>query len=142
MKIKVLQLFYTRNHSCLKAGIVFLFIIMFMTISSISFAGATQSKNTNQKDSPIDLSSFKLQQNYPNPFNPVTEIKFSIPVESYVELKVYNVLGNEVAILIKEEKPAGEYSVKFNASSLSSGIYIYRLHTDYSTITKKMTLIK
>ena len=142
MKIKILQLDYIRNHSFLKTGIVFLFTALFLTISSISFAGIIQGNNTNHKDSSIDLSSFKLQQNFPNPFNPVTEIKYSIPIESYVELKIYNVLGNEVATLVKEEKPAGEYSVKFDASSLSSGIYIYRLHTGYSTITKKMTLIK
>ncbi len=142
MKIKILQLYDERNYFLLKTGIVFLFLLLYMILSSLSFAGVMQGNDTNQKGSPIDLSSFKLQQNYPNPFNPVTEIKYSIPVESHVELKIYNVLGNEVATLVNEEKPAGEYSVKFDASSLSSGIYIYRLHTHYSTITKKMTLIK
>ena len=98
--------------------------------------------NNNKKDTVGELSSFYLQQNYPNPFNPSTQIKFTIPAESHVTLKVYNLLGNEVATLVDEQKPQGNYDVKFNASSLSSGIYIYRLQTDYFTITKKMTLIK
>ena len=66
---------------------------------------------------------FHLFQNYPNPFNPSTSIKFSIPNEEFVSLKVFNSLGEEVAVLINETKPAGNYSISFNASSLTSGVY-------------------
>ena len=142
MKTKTFLLYDERKSFFLKSGTIFLILLFFMYLSSLSFAGQAQKNNTNQNVSSIDLSSFKLNQNYPNPFNPSTQIKYSIPVETHVELKVYNVLGNEVATLVNEEEPAGEYTVKFSASSLSSGVYIYRLQTDYSTITRKMTLIR
>ena len=94
-------------------------------------------------------TEFKLEQNYPNPFNPVTTINYSIPyVETQhaasqnVALKVYDILGNEVAILINEEKPAGNYKVEFNANNLPSGIYFYRLTAGNHTETKKMMLLK
>jgi len=85
---------------------------------------------------------FYLSQNYPNPFNPGTKIKFSIPHSGIVSLKVYDILGNEVANLIDEEKPAGEYEVEFYAKELSSGIYFYTLRTGAFIQTKKMILIK
>ncbi len=137
-----LQLFNDRRSLKLKIVIAFLFLVTPVFLPS-TFGNEIQKNNGDKtENSGVDLSSFKLQQNYPNPFNPTTQIKYSIPVESHVKLNVYNVLGNEVATLIDEDKPAGEYSVKFDASALSSGIYIYRLQTDYSTITKKMTMIK
>jgi hypothetical protein len=85
---------------------------------------------------------FQLQQNYPNPFNPSTRITYSIPQRSYISLKVYDVLGNEVAILIDEEKLAGEYEVVFVASGLSSGIYYYQLISGGNIETRKMLLIR
>ena len=94
------------------------------------------------------VSEFRLEQNYPNPFNPNTKIKFTIPVTlsevewSLVTLKVYDVLGNEVATLISEEKPAGNYEVEFSANDLSSGIYFYQLRTESFTDTKKMILLR
>jgi len=92
-------------------------------------------------------AQYSLSQNYPNPFNPVTIIKYSIPaVETQnfasVQLKVYDVLGNEVATLVNEEKPAGSYEVKFNASQLSSGIYFYKLQAGNYSEMKKMILMK
>jgi hypothetical protein len=72
-------------------------------------------------------SQFILSQNYPNPFNPSTVISYQLAVGSHVTLKVYDVLGKEVATLVNEEKPAGNYKIKFNAGSLSSGIYFYTL---------------
>ncbi|MBE0551904.1 MAG: T9SS type A sorting domain-containing protein, partial [Ignavibacterium sp.] len=72
-------------------------------------------------------TEFILHQNYPNPFNPSTKISWQSPVSSHQILKVYDVLGNEVAALVNEEKPAGNYSVEFNASQLASGIYLYKL---------------
>ena len=142
MHIKLLQSLTDRKIFNLKIIIVSLFLILSAAAPSLIFGRDIQKNNTNKKDPSVELSSFKLEQNYPNPFNPTTQISYSIPVASHVRLKVYNVLGNEIATLVNEEKPAGEYSVKFNASDLSSGVYIYRLQTDYSVITKKMTLLK
>ena len=83
-----------------------------------------------------------MLQNYPNPFNPSTTIKFQIPNSSFVNLKVYDVLGNEVATLVNEEKPAGTYQLSFDASNLSSGIYFYKLQAGNIVETKKMILLK
>jgi hypothetical protein len=93
-----------------------------------------------------DLSSatpqeFHLDQNYPNPFNPSTNINYSIPQSGLVSLKVYDVLGKEVATLVNEEKTAGSYEVEFNALQLSSGIYFYKLQAGSFVETKKMILI-
>lgn len=93
--------------------------------------------------------TFSLEQNYPNPFNPSTKIKYSIPaVETHSDaslrttLKVYDILGNEVSILVDEFKQAGAYEVEFDASSLASGFYIYKLTAGNFTSSKKMLLIK
>jgi hypothetical protein len=85
---------------------------------------------------------FSLSQNYPNPFNPSTKIKYSIPQSSYVAVKVYDVLGNEIETLVNEEKPAGTYEVNWNAASLPSGVYFYQLKAGEFVQTKKMVLIK
>jgi hypothetical protein len=85
---------------------------------------------------------FSLEQNYPNPFNPSTTIRYSVPTTEFVTLKVYDVLGNEVATLVNEEKPAGSYEVNFNAAKLSSGMYLYSLQAGSYTQTKKLILMK
>jgi hypothetical protein len=85
---------------------------------------------------------FALEQNYPNPFNPSTSIQYRVSSNSQVSLKVYDVLGNEVATLVNEEKPAGSYEVKFDASGLTSGIYFYKLQAGSMVETKKMILMK
>jgi hypothetical protein len=85
---------------------------------------------------------FALEQNYPNPFNPSTTIRYSIRENSLVTLKIYDILGNEVATLVREVKPAGIYSVNFNSGSLSSGIYFYKLNAGNFTETKKMIMLK
>jgi len=97
----------------------------------------------------ISVADFSLRQNYPNPFNPSTTINFTIPssTEYYsvlqnISLKVYDILGNEVVTLVDESKPAGNYSVKFDGSSLVSGIYFYKLKTASFVLTKKMLLLK
>jgi hypothetical protein len=82
------------------------------------------------------------EQNYPNPFNPSTTISWQLPVDAFVSLKVYDVLGNEVASLVNEEKPAGIYEVEFDASTLSSGTYFYRLEAGSFVQTRKMILLK
>lgn len=86
--------------------------------------------------------NYALMQNYPNPFNPVTNINFSIPVASYTELKVYDAIGREVAVLFSSNAPAGNHTVKFDAAELSSGVYFYTLKSGNFTETKKMALIK
>jgi hypothetical protein len=85
---------------------------------------------------------FNLEQNYPNPFNPSTKINYKISATGKISLKVYDVLGNEVATLVNEEKPAGSYEVTFNAEGLASGVYIYRLKSGSSSLSKKLLLLK
>ncbi|MBK7629453.1 MAG: T9SS type A sorting domain-containing protein [Ignavibacteriales bacterium] len=97
---------------------------------------------TSIKNQPIVISEFKLDQNYPNPFNPSTKISWQSPVSSHQSLKIYDVLGNEVATLVNEYKSAGSYEIVFNASKLSSGIYFYRFTAGSFVQTKKMILIK
>ena len=89
-------------------------------------------------------TEFVLNQNYPNPFNPSTIISFQLPATSNVTLKVYDILGNEVATLVNEYKQAGAYNVEFGIKNveLSSGIYFYRLQVGDFVQTKKMILIK
>jgi len=85
---------------------------------------------------------YALFQNYPNPFNPSTKITYTIPELSFITLKVYDVLGKEIATLVNEEKPAGNYEVEFDSSELTSGIYFYRLQAGSFVETKKMILLK
>ncbi len=103
------------------------------------------------EDEPLVVSNFKLEQNYPNPFNPSTKIKFTIPSviasgakqSQIVSLKVYDILGNEIATLINKELSAGEYEVEFSAKSgLTSGVYFYTLRSGAFIQTKKMILMK
>jgi hypothetical protein len=86
--------------------------------------------------------NFALYQNYPNPFNPSTKIKYSLAKSSNVVLKIFDVLGNEVANLVDEYLPAGSYEVEFGSPSFPSGIYLYKLQADSFVDTKKMILIK
>ncbi len=90
----------------------------------------------------FSLEGFTLEQNYPNPFNPTTRISWQSPVNSQQTLKVYDVLGNEVATLVDEFREAGRYEIEFDASKLASGMYLYQLKADNYTETKKMILIK
>lgn len=91
----------------------------------------------------VDIpEKFYLEQNYPNPFNPVTTIQYSLPQRSNVTLKIYDVLGKEIAVLVNEEKDRGVYNVSFDASHLSSGVYFYRLQAGSFGSTKKMILLR
>lgn len=86
--------------------------------------------------------SFIQYQNYPNPFNPTTQIKYSVKEDGFVTMKVYDVLGKEVAVLVNDEKLTATYTVNFDASMLSSGIYFYTITAKDFHQTKKMLLIK
>jgi hypothetical protein len=86
--------------------------------------------------------TYYLHQNYPNPFNPNTTISWQSPVGGHQTIKVFDVLGNEIATLVDEYKAAGRYEVEFNASRLASGIYFYQLKAGEYTAVKKMILIK
>ena len=90
----------------------------------------------------ILVNSFQLNQNYPNPFNPSTKISWQSPVSNWQVLKVFDVLGDEVATLVDEWKEAGNYSINFDASNLPSGVYVYRLMTGNFVETKKMMLLR
>ena len=97
-------------------------------------------------DDKLQPVSYGLAQNYPNPFNPATTVEYQLKTEGFVQLKIYDVLGNEVKTLVSEYKQAGEYKIEFDASSsnggLTSGIYFYKLVTNNFTETKKMILLK
>ena len=87
-------------------------------------------------------TTFVIEQNYPNPFNPATTIKYGIPEKTFVELKVYDILGREVITLVNNEQDTGYYEIEFNASNLSSGVYLYQLKAGDYVGTKKMILLK
>jgi hypothetical protein len=93
------------------------------------------------KEEPVP-QEYTLSQNYPNPFNPTTKIEFSIPKQSIVVLKVFNILGQEVATLVSDTKAAGHYSVDFDASKLASGAYVYRLTAGNVVMVNKMMFVK
>ncbi len=101
-----------------------------------NFTTPVLSENNNLPD------EYSLAQNYPNPFNPTTKIKFGLPESATVKLSIYNILGERVAELIGEKMNAGYHEVNFNATSFSTGIYIYRLETSKFTLAKKMLLLK
>jgi hypothetical protein len=88
------------------------------------------------------VKEFSLEQNYPNPFNPATKIKFSIPKSEFVSLRVYDILGREVKVLVSENLSHGEYEADFDAKGLSSGMYYYSLRAGDNVSVKKMVLVK
>jgi photosystem II stability/assembly factor-like uncharacterized protein len=95
-----------------------------------------------QKDIDEIPTAYYLSQNYPNPFNPSTTIKFSIPSSGYATLKIYNTLGEEVAVLLNKELTSGSYEVEWNAEGLPSGVYFYQLRAEGVVETRKMLLLK
>jgi hypothetical protein len=104
--------------------------------------GTTDITNSIEVNYSGELAGYELAQNYPNPFNPTTVIKYSIPETSNVQIKVYDMLGGEVADLVNEVKDAGSHIVNFNASELSSGIYIYSIQAGSFVQNMKMTLLR
>jgi hypothetical protein len=93
-------------------------------------------------DEQIIPQNYTLLQNYPNPFNPVTNISFSLPLRSYTSLKVFDVIGREVTVIVSEELSAGSYTRQWNAAQMPSGVYFYKLHAGSYTETKKLILLK
>jgi len=110
-------------------------------LKQVDFDGTSELSDVIEVEvsAPIDYS---LSQNYPNPFNPTTTINYSIPEDGHVTLKIYDVLGNEVANLVDEQKQSGTFDVQFNASALSSGVYYYQIKAGEFTSTKKLVLMK
>ena len=115
-------------------------VTYYYRLKQVDFNGAYKYSST--VEASFGPSDFSLSQNYPNPFNPTTSIGYQLPVNSFVSLKVYDVLGNEVASLVNEQKTAGEYNAVFNASSLGSGVYFYVLKAGNFVQSRKMMLIK
>jgi hypothetical protein len=87
-------------------------------------------------------SNYLLSQNYPNPFNPTTAISYELPEADYVRIKVYNLIGKEVAVLVDEQKQAGKYKLQFDGSGIPSGVYFYRIQGGSYSETKRMILLK
>ncbi|MAT56455.1 MAG: hypothetical protein CMF23_00625 [Ignavibacteriae bacterium] len=120
-----------------------------LTIQNFMFNGGSPSANVNggsvlvgvteKENFPLD---FDLSQNYPNPFNPTTKIEYSLPSKEYVILKIYDIMGNEISVLVNEQKEAGKYQTNFDASALTSGVYIYSLQAGNFYQSHKMLLIK
>ncbi|MBK9098793.1 MAG: T9SS type A sorting domain-containing protein [bacterium] len=106
-------------------------------VDQLSLSGASDVKQLSGLP-----KEFNLSQNYPNPFNPSTKIEYSISEASFVQLKVYDILGNEVATLVDEEQSAGSYGADFSRAELSSGMYIAKLQAGNFTKTIKMILMK
>ncbi len=90
----------------------------------------------------VSPSKYLLYQNYPNPFNPSTTISYSISKSGFVQLRVYDMLGQEVANLVNKKQSAGNYKIEFNASSLTSGVYFYRIQAGNFVETKKLIVLK
>jgi hypothetical protein len=111
----------------------------FGTILKTTNGGVTFIEDENNITQPKD---FLLEQNYPNPFNPSTKISYQLPNAGNVTLKVFDVLGREVATLVDEYKNAGRFEVEFNANNLPSGVYFYQLKAGEFVETKKMILLK
>ena len=110
-------------------------------VSNLIVLSATKVTNINDNVT-NQPTEFTLSQNYPNPFNPSTKISFTLKNNSNVTLSIYNIVGEKVATLINEYKNAGSFTVNFNASQLSSGVYFYELKADANRLVKKMTLLK
>jgi hypothetical protein len=114
---------------------------MYYKLKQIDFDGTYKYSKTVVASSSKPVE-FSLSQNYPNPFNPTTTISYSIPTDNFVSLKVYNVLGNEVATLVNGQITSGAHNINFNASNLASGVYYYTIKTGNFTSTKKLMLLK
>lgn len=121
---------------CLSVIITFCFLVGNLAVNFIKTLTAVTATSENM---PV---KFSLSQNYPNPFNPVTVISYQLAVNSFVTVKLYDLLGREAATLVNEQKPAGSYTVQWNATHFASGVYFYRLQAGNFSDTKKLLLLK
>jgi hypothetical protein len=112
---------------------------MLLTVDSLVSKSFLQTLDYRGK---LKVKEYELVQNYPNPFNPSTVIRYQLPKESEVKLRIFDVLGREITTLIDQYQKEGRYEVEFNASKLASGVYIYRLEADDFVNSKKMLLVK
>lgn len=112
--------------------------------NSVSFAvnGSIEKIGAGEEIISEAIDSYKLFSNYPNPFNPSTQIVYQIPKEGFVNLTVYNTLGQVVQILVNKQQAVGKYTVEFNSNNLPSGVYIFRLQANEFSSTKKMVIAK
>jgi len=110
--------------------------------SSVAKVSAHENGTTEMNDQKSVPTEFNLLQNYPNPFNPTTTIEFTVADREAIKLVVYNMLGQEVRMLVNSELNPGKYAIPFKASELTSGVYLYRISSPTRTVTKKMTLLK
>lgn len=126
-----------------------IFIILLLTV--FVFTGGSYIYGSNKihtfnnigiGDPSAPSDDYKLYQNYPNPFNPTTKISFKINKEGFVNLSVFNLVGQEVGVLVYENKKPGVYKVEFDAQDLPSGIYLYKLQINGYVSVKRMTLIR
>ena len=118
-----------------------IFLASSQVYSAFAFIG-TSSGVTSVTEGQVIPGEFRLDQNYPNPFNPSTTIKFELPKSSVVRLTVYDMIGREVALLMNETRDAGVYEEKFDASNLSTGVYLYRLQAGSYVETRKLCLVR
>jgi hypothetical protein len=127
-------------------GLNILVLLVFFLIGTKMYAGNNEHSNTD----PIEKSKttlqqsddYKLFQNFPNPFNPSTKISYKIKKEGSVSLTVFNLVGQEISVLVNEKQSVGNYEVEFDASELTSGVYLYKLQINGYTSVKRMTVLK
>ena len=126
-----------------KKGLIKILIIVFILSGTYTFAGNNKYFINDPSDKhSLQTDDYKLYQNYPNPFNPVTKISYNIKKEGNVSLKVYNLVGQVVGELVNEKQAPGNYEVEFDASTITSGVYLYKLQVNGYTSVKRMTVLK
>ena len=122
---------------------VFSLMFDYLNIGEVYVDDINISTTTNLEDRDTHLpASFKLYQNYPNPFNPITFIKYEIPTQGFVSLKIFDSLGKEITTLVSDQQSPGNYQVLLNASNLASGVYYYQLTFGNYSSMRKLTLLK
>jgi hypothetical protein len=130
----------------MKKGLNILVLLVFFLIGTKMYAGNNEHFNTDpiekNKTSFQQSEDYKLFQNFPNPFNPSTKISYKIKKDGNVFLTVYNLVGQEISMLVNEKQSAGTYEVEFDASELTTGVYLYKLQVNGFTSVKRMTVLK
>lgn len=137
-KISILRL--------MKKGLNIIVLLVFFLIGTKMYAGNNEHFNTDPiekgKTTFQQSEDYKLFQNFPNPFNPSTKISYKIKKEGNVSLTVFNLVGQEISMLVNEKQSAGNYEVEFDASELTTGVYLYKLQINGYTSVKRMTVLK